>query len=116
MFFEIKQDIFPFTILVSYQDTDEQFAGFLNKYNLSADINSSLGNCYEYEGHIVVIRINTKEKVKKIIVHECTHATSMLFNSLNTPLHPDYTDEVYAYFNAFLYEKINQKITQKHKK
>ena len=125
IFILIERTIFPYDILFSVGATDKEIFEYIEKnkkYKLSDKEKEclELGGCGKttqlQTGHIV-IRVR-KEKTEigfdlSVLVHEISHAVFLVMDRLGVT-HTDSSDEVYAYYQAFIHGEI-MKIVQKKK-
>lgn len=123
--FFIKNEVYPFDVLISIGETDEQFVKTIAR-NLPPDAIEELENDLDivklgkttlartmmFETNQIVIRFKNKPITCKdhgVIAHELFHAAEFILRVIKTPLTPD-SNEVYAYLIGFLTTKFYEKL------
>jgi hypothetical protein len=114
--------IYPFEIMISFNETDKQIIKALKKFSITPkssteetlfDMDKSknkVGRMVMFVGKQTVIRLNFMPKLNdpiglSLLQHEIFHATGFILSEINTPLNND-THEVYAYLIQYLTEVI----------
>lgn len=111
----IKGTVYPFDVLVSINQTDDEFysevAHLANDDLEKVFLNlpeSVLGRSYMTENNISIIRfinIDANEIPHGIIAHEAFHITTFILNKIGVKFSFK-TDEFYAYLLNYLVDKI----------
>lgn len=111
----------PYDILVSVNETDNNFIKLINKYKvditgsgnlITMDSNNTTGNCFINKHNQCIIRIKTNEnKYKTIstISHESLHAAIFILDNMGISL-TDSSDEIYAYLQSYITSKICEQL------
>ena len=118
--------IFPFDVMVSIAESDEQLTKYVKKHVLAEDFDqlhkdgvltmekSCDGRTVNTAvGHATVIRLKKYPKTPKdhgVLAHEIFHAASFILWRMGVHLDIEKTDEVYAYLIGYLTEQIYKHI------
>jgi len=114
--------IYPFDLMLSFNQSDKQVKKALKKFNITPEnstentvfnMDSSKTKCGRmvmFIGKQTIIRLNFMPKLSNsfemaLLQHEIFHAVGFFMAEINTPLNND-THEVYAYLVQYLTEKI----------
>ena len=118
--------MYPFDVMISFNQTDKQIKRSLKRQGVVFEINSSAitlemdsiktkqGRMVMLVGKQTIIRLNFMPRLKdpfemSLLQHEIFHAVGFIMEEINTPLNSD-THEAYAYFVQFLTEKIYREL------
>jgi hypothetical protein len=114
--------IYPFEIMISFNETDKQITKALRKFNITPK-NTSMdalldmdkfktkkGRMVMFIGNETVIRLNFLPKLNdpiglSLLQHEIFHAVGFILSDIDIPLNAD-THEAYAYLIQYLTEVI----------
>lgn len=120
--FIISLDIYPFDVLVSIDQTDEQLFTVLKKYGITDKDDIKLiidlpdtcrGRCIMFKSNQTVIRLKRQPKkhiMIGVIAHECFHATDFILGKIGMRLETFVSDEAYSYLQQYLVETISLKM------
>ena len=113
----IQNEIYPFQVLVSIGESDQEFLNLLEIHEIS-DVSNDVVTLEKYEpgeGRTelinncqIIIRLNfnpSSPEDLSIVPHEVLHAVGFICNELNIPFNDD-TEEVYAYLLEFYTKEI----------
>jgi hypothetical protein len=119
---------YPFDLMISFNETDEQLAMHLLEYGLTIEdgkddmfhlngIKSRRGRFVMFKGNQSVLRLNFYPHWKDIdelslLQHEIFHCTHIFMEEINTPLKTS-TCEPYAYLLQWLTREIYSLIINK---
>lgn len=106
--FIIKVDVYPFDILVSINQTDDQLGEILDTYDLSKkDIRltkyrskTSLGSAAMFSSNRSFIRLRKLPSTYEefgTLAHEIFHVAAFILDRIGVELKMDVSDEAYAY-------------------
>lgn len=120
-YFEIPLTVYPFTVVVSVDQSDEKLLKELDKYqkNWSEEDKErmkmrGMGRFFEIPTYnLFLIRLEThhdKYEMISLITHECFHAVSYLMKSINMELTLGTNDEAYAYLIGYINCEICKKL------
>lgn len=112
--------IYPFDVMVSVDQTDEQLMKILRKHGEDEQSCEKLlnqpdtcpGRAVLLASNRTVIRLRrqrSKAKFAGIIAHEVFHAVTFIFDRIGITFDLDKCDEAYAYAIMYLAEKIHEK-------
>lgn len=121
MFFIVDNEIYPFDVMVSVDESDEVLVKRLKKYGISEKDCSDLMNmpetttarCVMLPLCQTVIRFRlhpSASKQRAIVCHETFHATTVILDAIGMSLQLYSSDEAYAYFQQYLFTKICNKL------
>jgi hypothetical protein len=117
--FVIPLVIYPFDVMVSLGETDEQLKkAWVGKYNLEWRddmILSGNGKCIITDGNQTLIRARyypTDNQDCGTLQHEIFHAVSMVLDAMGMKLEIMVSDEAYAYLIGYLTKQIYDRIWQ----
>lgn len=113
--------VYPFDVMVSVGETNEQIDKHFKKYNLTAeDVSLATITSPTVKGRTVMlstnqtlIRITEMPKTSRDyanLQHEIFHAVTFVMDRIGMKLVLMESDEAYAYLISYLTEKIYQKI------
>jgi hypothetical protein len=119
--FILPLKIYPFDILVSFGETNEQIDKVLNKYNLTEDdVNLATITSRTVQGRTVMFSTNqTMIRLKKYPVtptdygdlqHEIFHAVTFVLDRIGMKLVVLESDEAYAYMVGYITTEIYKRI------
>jgi hypothetical protein len=120
-FFLVSIDIYQMDILVSYNQTDEQFFNSIKKFKLSdEEINECLNiptsvraRVFSIESKGMILRLKEVKDVKGlsiILAHEIFHLTTIIMDRIGDRLKIGTNDEAYAYLNEHITTLILNKL------
>lgn len=115
--FIIGYTVYPFDVMVSVGETDEQLFKKLKSKGIDKNLEDcslegKRGRCVMFEGGQTLIRLKGLPKNCEdygTIAHEIFHAVAFLFNRIGIKLSME-SDEAFAYAIEFLTKKIYEKI------
>ena len=114
--------IYPFDLMISFNESDKEIKKALKKFNITP-INATettvfnmdksktkIGRMVMFIGKQTVIRLNFMPKLTNpfemsLLQHEIFHAVQFVMAEIHTPL-KNSTSEVYAYLIQYLTEKV----------
>lgn len=117
--FEIPIELYDTKVEILNNVTDEEFNEyFLVNFDQTPTRTMSTAACWTVNGldnkeHYV---LDFKKKLKKdlyslnTISHECLHATFEILKKISIPYQYNVTDEVFCCLNAFIFEKVYEKL------
>ncbi len=122
MYFLITNPIFPYNVLVSYDEADKVLIDrlvMLGYTQIECEENIPMrasidGRCIRTSKNEIIIRIKKitdKNKLMGIVAHESLHAVSFIMDMSGILFDTEISEEVYCYFLAYLVREINSKIT-----
>lgn len=113
--------IYPFDVMFSFGETDEQVMAHLNKYEIDTTNNSgwvfeetTKGRCIIFPGNQTLIRLLTIPDTNTdygYLQHEIFHAVHFILRKMGFKLKVS-SGEAYAYLTQYLTEKVYEKINQ----
>lgn len=115
--FIVENEVYPFDVMFSFGETDEQLKKRLTKFNVNTsnlfEHKLRLGLCSQFkESGQVLVRLRdypTTPKHFGTLAHEISHATNYVMSYIgNKP--SDDSEESYAYFTGFLTQKVHEKL------
>jgi len=106
--FLINLDVYPFDVLVSINQTDDQLKKVMRTLNVAKEIidtmptmsETSKGSTLMLPTNQTIIRLKTltnKHEFMAIIAHEALHATSFILNKVGIPFDQEASEEAYTY-------------------
>jgi len=112
----IKNEIYPFDLMVSFNETDKKFKSKLKSFDIDLDdaclsLDSSKferGRAVLTQSNQLILRLNFYPKTPEqlgMLAHEIFHIVEFLLEHINIKLSKK-TDEVYAYMIGFYTKKI----------
>ena len=118
----IKLGLYPFDLMLSFNETDKQVKKALKKFNITKnksneitvfDMDKSktkIGRMVMFKGKQTIIRLNFMPRLNNpfemgLLQHEIFHATGFFMSEIHTPLNDD-THEIYAYLIQYLTDSI----------
>jgi len=118
--FIIKLDVYPFHILVSIDQTDDQLKKVLKTLKIAKSIidnmptmsETSTGSTLMLPTNQTIIRLKTrpdKYEFMAIVAHEALHATSFILNKVGIPFDQENSEEAYTYLMQHICYVIYQK-------
>lgn len=116
MNFDIDLHVFPVSILVSIGQTDQELTDVLSSVGVEfSTIDLGLdeytdGLTHSYDSGHIVIRFHDNPS-DKIITHEVVHAAWGTMRHIGVTPSQD-SEEVYAYLNDYIFDKIKDGIRQ----
>lgn len=119
--FIIPLIIYPFDVMVSFGESNEEMDKHLNKYGLTADdVSLATITSKTVQGRSVMFASNqTLIRMPKIpqtnedygnLQHEIFHAVSYIMHRIGMTLKIKKSDEAYAYLISYLTEEIYKKL------
>lgn len=107
-YFLIKLDVYPFHILVSIDQTDEQLKKVMRTLKVAKEMidemptmsTTSKGSTLMLPANQTIIRLKTlpnKYEFMAIVAHEALHATSFILNKVGIPFDQENSEEAYTY-------------------
>lgn len=119
--FIIPLVIYPFDVLVSFDETDDSLLRTLKKYgNEPEDCHELVNMDYTVRGRCVMLPSNqTVIRIKRqprthmmvnIIAHEVFHAVTFILDRVGMKLLIGTSDEAYSYLVAYLTEEIFKRL------
>jgi hypothetical protein len=119
--FIIKGTVYPFDVMVSVDETDEQLMKQMKKAGIKKSLCKSVmefeflgrGRCTQLETGQLIIRLRKDEdriKTLGVVAHEIFHAVTMLMDRIGMKLEVMVSDESYAYLTQFYTEEIYRRI------
>lgn len=121
MNFIIPLVIYPFDVMVSFAESDEQVVAHLKKYGIDTTDNkgwtfeeTTKGRCVIFPGHQTLIRLldfPTTVEQYGCLQHEIFHAVHFITRKMGFKLKVS-SCEAYAYLIGYLTEKIYEKINK----
>lgn len=114
--FIIPLVIYPFDVMVSLGETDEELKSSLKKVNTEWDDNMACvgkGRFYMTEQKQSIIRLSVYPKTNEdygTLAHEIFHAVTHILNVVGMKLAFFKSDEAYAYLMGYLTTEIYKKI------
>lgn len=121
MNFIIKNPIYPFDIMVSIDETDNELIDKLTKSKFKYEDlkdylpmqNNVKGRCIKTPDNQIIIRLKTlpnKPEFYGVIAHESFHATSFIMSMVGIQFDLEYSEEAYTYMLQFIISEIYKKI------
>lgn len=117
--FLVKNDIYPFDILVSINETAEKVKRTLKRFQIKPEdcdfikeFTTQKAATYRLPANQVVIRFKTvpnKHEFMAIVAHESLHAAVFILQSVGMTFDTEISEEAYAYLTQFIAYKIYQK-------
>lgn len=117
--FLVKNDIYPFDILVSINETAEKVKRTLKRFQIKPEdcdfikeFTTQKAATYRLPANQVVIRFKTvpnKHEFMAIVAHEALHATSFILNKVGIPFDQENSEEAYTYLMQHICYVIYQK-------
>lgn len=111
--FIIPLVVYPFDVMVSVGETNEQLKGKLDKFNVDYrnyfEHPVNLGRSTLFHSKQTLIRFR-KYADHKTIAHEVFHAVTCLLTEIGMPFNIDHNDEAYAYLIGYLTGEIYKRI------
>jgi hypothetical protein len=118
--------VYPFDLMISFNESDKDVIKSLKKFNINAKktsektvfdmdkIKNKQGRMVMFIGKQTIIRLNFMPKTSDpfemaLLQHEIFHTVGFLMQEINTPLNDD-THEVYAYLTQYLTEQIYKEL------
>lgn len=118
--------LYPFDLMISFNESDNDVITALKKFNINAKktsektvfdmdkLKNKQGRMVMFVGKQTIIRLNFMPKLidpfeMSLLQHEIFHAVGYLMSEINTPLNDD-THEVYAYLVQYLTEQIYKEL------
>lgn len=120
--FFIELEIYPFDVMISVDESDDELRKTLQGYKIDSDEIENLMNMPETtrgrhvffkSSHQTVVRLVSQPKrieMEGVIIHEIFHVVTYIFKSIGMKLKLEVSDEAYAYLMQYLTEKIFTKI------
>lgn len=117
--------VFPFDVMVSFGETDDEITGRLLDYGVSEDDIelalfsdlTSTGRTAMLSGNQTVMRFrftpNNDPEDAGIIQHEIFHCASLILDKVGIPLSIGVSDEIYAYLIGYLTTEIMRNLNNK---
>src|SRR5574343_68375 len=122
----LELELYHYNIIVSLIDDESDYNNTLDeisKYAIIPDdkreevlqhiklVGTNEGRTIEFHNTNLITIILKNENVNKVnfienLVHEILHTTIIIFDNLNQPIENNKTDELFAYLNQFIVEKI----------
>jgi len=121
MNFIIDLVIYPFDIMVSVSETDNEFKRAVKDYDIKDDSIAnfkkhpiSLARTTMLEGGQTIIRLRRYDgtaEQRGTVAHEIFHATIFILNRIGMDLTLE-SDEAYAYLNQYITEKMYEQLSE----
>lgn len=119
--FIIPLVVYPFDVMISIGETNEQIDKHLSKYNLTpedvslATITSSTvqGRTVMFSSNQTLIRLKDYPVTNRNwadLSHEIFHAVAFIMWKIGMPLEINKSDEAYAYLISYISEEIYKKL------
>lgn len=112
----VPLEVYPFDIMFSFNETDDELRSTFNKYNIieSNYFESTLkrGKCSVLDTGQIVIRLkNYPDSPEEYgyLAHEIYHAVNFLMEKIGVKFSED-SEECFAYLIAFITTKIHKEI------
>lgn len=113
--------VYPFDVMVSFGESNEEIDKHLKKYGLTSDDVSLAtytsktvqGRTVMFASNQTLIRLNQIPKTDiefGNLAHEIFHAVSYIMHRIGMPLKIKKSDEAYAYLISYLTEEIYKKL------
>ena len=115
--FIIPLVVYPFDIMVSIGETDEQLKKRFKRYNIDYsdyfEHELSRGRSTLFTSGQTVIRFRTTNDTDcSIVSHEIFHAVTVLLNEIGMPFSLEHNDEAYAYLIGYVTEQFYKQLNQ----
>lgn len=118
--------IYPFDLMISFNESDDQIKKSLKRYGVTFKKSSNVitiemdgiktkqGRMVMLKGNQSILRLNFMPRLSdpfemSLLQHEIFHTVGFFMAEINTPLNDD-THEAYAYLVQYLTEKIYQEL------
>lgn len=119
--FIIPLVVYPFDVMVSIDETDEELSKRLKGFSYDQDgvellMNlppTTQGRCVMLSSNQTVIRLKkqlTKHQNIANVSHEIFHAVTFILNRIGMKMEVEVSDEAYAYLIAYLTSEIYKKL------
>jgi hypothetical protein len=118
--------LYPFDLMLSFNETDKQVKKALKKFNITPEnstettlwdmdkTKTKVGRMVMFIGKQTILRLNFVPKLSdpfemSLLQHEIFHVVGFMMSEINTPLNND-TYEAYAYLVQYLTEQIYKEL------
>ena len=118
--------IYPFDLMLSFNETDKHVKKALKKFNITPEnstettlwdmdkTKTKVGRMVMFIGKQTILRLNFVPKLSdpfemSLLQHEIFHVVGFMMSEINTPLNND-THEAYAYLVQYLTEQIYKEL------
>lgn len=119
--FIINCQVYPFDVMFSIAQTDDELFQVLKEYNLVNELDGSckwkspkqLGYCIQFVSGQTLVRLRTTPVTPQdygALAHEILHAAQFILDTVGVKFHLDYSDEAYTYLVQFITEKFHEKV------
>lgn len=121
--FIIPMEVYPFDLMVSIGQDDNQLGRVLDKYNLTEENIRACaypspfvqGRAVMFSTNQSIIRLRHLPSTSEdygILAHEIFHIVAFVLDRVGIPLDVEKSDEAYAYLVGYLTKKIFEKINK----
>lgn len=121
--FVVDMQVYPFQVMVSIGQDDNQLGRVLDKYNLTEDDIRACawpspytkGRAVLFSTNASIIRLRGLPETSEdygTLAHEIFHIASFVLDRIGTPLQVNVSDESYAYLIGYLTTEIFKKINK----
>jgi hypothetical protein len=119
--FIVDLKVYPFHVMFSFTQTDDELLKCLKKYNIDTRGDSwklektVRGRCVSFKDNQTLIRLRNYPKTTEdfgVLAHEIFHAVSFIMYKVGMKLKIDCSDEAYAYLIGFLTEECLTKLNE----
>lgn len=127
MNFIINCQVYPFDVMFSLGQTDEELFEVLKRCELVTEMDGSskwknkkqLGYAIQFVGGQSLVRLRRIPETPEehgALAHEILHATQFILDHVGIKYHIDYSDEAFTYLVQYITQKFHETILKKKNK